>query len=85
MFRREFGSVETAYFWLTALLIFVAMALLQRRNPNKERYWKSVVAEAEQWSPLYRPLSRLDALLLKALPPLRLLCWNVVILAKDPT
>jgi SAM-dependent methyltransferase len=84
LFHREFRSVTTAYFWLTTLLVFVVMAVLQRRDPNKERYWKSVVAEADTWAPLYVPLSRLDALLLRVLPPMRLLCWNVVIVAKDP-
>lgn len=46
------------------------MAVLQRR-PNKERYWKSVVDEVDRWKPLYLPLERLDARLLRHLPFLR--------------
>lgn len=78
-----FPRVETRYFWLSTLIIFLIMALVQRRNPNKERFWKSVVGEGEKWAWLYLPLERLDRLLLSAIPPLRLLCWNVVIIAYE--
>jgi len=84
LFRREFAQVTTNYFWLTTLVIFVIMVLVQRRNPNKERLWKVVVRESRRWEWLYRPLEKLDAVLLAVLPPLRLLCWNVVIVAKAP-
>lgn len=76
-----FPRVETRYFWLTTLVIFLAMAVLQRRNPNKERFWKAVVEEGDKWAWLYLPLERLDRMLLAVVPPLRLLCWNVVIVA----
>lgn len=82
LFRRHFRTVDTRYFWLTSLAIFLIMALIQRRNPNRERFWKVVVKEGETWRWLYQPLERLDRFLLKALPPLRLLCWNVVIISK---
>lgn len=84
LFRGRFAEVEVQYFWLTTLSIFVAMAVLQRRDPNKERYWKSVVEEADRWAWIYNPLERVDRLLLRVLPPLRPLCWNVVIAARRP-
>jgi 2-polyprenyl-3-methyl-5-hydroxy-6-metoxy-1,4-benzoquinol methylase len=83
LFHKHFAIVETRYFWLTTLIIFIIMALAQRRNPNKERFWKVVVQEGEAWGWLYRPLEKLDHLLLGIFPPLRLLCWNVVIISKD--
>lgn len=76
-----FPHVETRYFWLSTLVVFLVMALVQRRNPNKERFWKVVVEEGDKWAWLYRPLERLDRLLLAVFPPFRLLCWNVVIVA----
>jgi hypothetical protein len=82
LFHKHFGKVETKYFWLTTLLIFVIMALAQRRNPNKERFWKVVVEEGTKWAWLYRPLEKIDRFLLTILPPMRLLCWNVVIVCK---
>jgi 2-polyprenyl-3-methyl-5-hydroxy-6-metoxy-1,4-benzoquinol methylase len=82
LFHKHFGRVETRYFWLTTLIIFVIMALAQRRNPNNERFWKVVVEEGNKWAWLYKPLELLDGLLLSILPPLRLLCWNVVVVAR---
>jgi SAM-dependent methyltransferase len=84
-FRREFSTVTTRYFWLSTLIIFVLMAVVQRRDPNKERFWKAVVNEGDRWKPLFLPLSKLDSVLLAVFPPLRLLCWNVVVLARGPT
>ena len=81
-YRKHFGTVETRYFWLSTLIIFVILALVQRRNPNKERFWKIVVEESEKWKWLYTPLERIDRALLWLLPPIRLLCWNVVIVAR---
>jgi SAM-dependent methyltransferase len=83
LFRNHFKRVETNFFWFFTLIIFVIMALVQRRNPNKERYWKSVVDEGHKWEWIYKPLEILDKLTLFLLPPLRLLCWNVVVIAQN--
>ena len=82
LFERHFGKVRRNYFWLTTLIVFIIMAALQGRDPNKERYWKSVVQEADRWVWIYSPLEKLDRILLRFIPPLRLLCWNVVVFAE---
>ena len=82
LFRKHFKVVETRYFWLTTLIVFVIMALVQRRNPNKERFWKVVVMEGAKWNWLYRPLELFDRIVLTLIPPLRLLCWNVVVVCR---
>ena len=82
LLEREFARVEARFFWLSTLAIFMLMAL-RGRSPNAERYWKAVVAESDRWEPLYRPLRRLDDFLLRWIPPLRWLCWNVVVVARD--
>lgn len=81
LFEQSFDKVERRYFWLTTLSIFLIMALFQRRSPNKERYWKVILDEEKRWRPIYRPLEWIDRLLLALIPPLRLLCWNVVVVA----
>jgi SAM-dependent methyltransferase len=81
LFKRHFRLVERRYFWLASLAIFLVMAVIQRRDPNRERYWKVILDEADRWRPLYIPLERLDRALLAFFPPLRLLCWNVVVIA----
>jgi 2-polyprenyl-3-methyl-5-hydroxy-6-metoxy-1,4-benzoquinol methylase len=81
--RGYFRESTTRYFWLSTLLIFVIMAVVQRRNVKQERLWKTVIEEADQWAWLYRPLELLDKVLL-LLPFLRPLCWNVVIVGRGP-
>ena len=79
--RTHFRESHTRWFWLSTLFIFCCMAVFQRRDPNKERYWKKVVEEADSWAALYYPLELLDKVLL-LLPFLRPLCWNVVIVGR---
>lgn len=83
LFRSYFKSVTTHWYWLTTLMLFVLMAV-SGKDPNKDRYWKAVLREADFWKPLYTPLARLDQWLLKTFPVLGLLCWNVVIIARGP-
>ena len=80
----RFEHAEVSWFWLTTLLIFMLMVVAQFRSPNRERFWKKVVDEADSWAWLYRPLAALDRGLLAVLPFLRPLCWNVVIVARSP-
>jgi 2-polyprenyl-3-methyl-5-hydroxy-6-metoxy-1,4-benzoquinol methylase len=82
--RRQFVTARTTFFWLTTLLVFLWMAIVQRRDPNKERYWKTVIDEADRWAPLYRPLALIDRVLLAICPPLGYLCWNVVFIGRNP-
>jgi 2-polyprenyl-3-methyl-5-hydroxy-6-metoxy-1,4-benzoquinol methylase len=84
IFRNNFKQVDTKFFWLSTLIIFLFMALVQKRNPNKERFWKVVLREGNSWEWLYTPLSMLDRALLTLIPPLGWLCWNVVVIAKNP-
>lgn len=81
-FEKHFSHVQRKYFWLTSLIIFVLMAAVQRKNPNQVRFWKAVVQDSHKWKWIYSPLEVLDKILLAMIPPLRLLCWNVVIVSK---
>ena len=78
---KSFDRVEKKYFWFFTLIIFIIMAVFQRRNPNKERFWKVILEEGDKWRWLYNPLEKLDNFFLFLFPPLKLLCWNVVIFA----
>lgn len=83
-FRENFSVVETKFFWFFTLIIFIIMAIVQKRNPNRERFWKVVVQEGDKWAWLYTPLAFVDRILLAIFRPLGWLCWNVVIIAKLP-
>lgn len=82
--RAHFRFSQVRWFWLTTLLVFIVMAVIQRRSPNKERFWKKVVEEADRWAWLYWPLEAFDKLLLTLFPFLKPLCWNVVVIGKGP-
>lgn len=84
LFEKNFDNVKTKYFWFSTLIIFILMVLLKRKNPGKERFWKVVVNEGDDWQWLYNPLEKLDKFILKIFPPFRLLCWNIVVVAKNP-
>ena len=83
VFKKHFPNVQFRYFWFFTLTIFICMTLLQFRNPNKERLWKSVVDESDKWAWLYKPLAFIDEIVLAIFPPLKLLCWNVVVIARN--
>ncbi|MBL7085936.1 MAG: class I SAM-dependent methyltransferase [Candidatus Cloacimonetes bacterium] len=82
-FDKHFSLVKKKYFWFSTLIIFFVMYFLQRRDPNKERYWKKVVDEGHKWSWLYLPLEYFDKIILFLFPFIRPLCWNVVLLCKN--
>ena len=84
LFRKHFAEVNVRFYWLTTLVIFMLMYVVQMRNPNEVRFWKKVVEEGDKWAWLYRPLAALDRVLLTIFPFLGWLCWNVVIEAKHP-
>ena len=73
---------ETAYdtFWLATLWIFLRFYLIERIHPNKERYWKKIIAEQRNLEPTYRRLERFD-LLVKRLPFMKRFAWNIAVVA----
>ena len=58
------------------------MAKPHLRDPNKERYWKKVLYEADNYRHIYNPLKALDNILLPVFKFLEPLCWNMVIRVK---
>ena len=82
--QARFEATEVRWFWLSTLLIFVCMVVVQFRNPNRVRFWKKVIDEADTWRWLYVPLEKLDTALLALFPFLRPLCWNVAIVGRGP-
>jgi ubiquinone/menaquinone biosynthesis C-methylase UbiE len=73
---------DTVYdtFWLATLWIFVRFYLIERIDPNKERYWKKIIAEQRQLERTYRRLEGLDRLL-KQLPFIKRFAWNIAVVA----
>lgn len=67
-------------FWLFSLLLFIYFYVVERAHPSQVRYWKKVLAEGERYRWLFRPLRRLDSVVLTVLPSLGRYCWNTVVI-----
>lgn len=82
MFTKQFDSFEHEEFWFFTMAIFLKFFLVDRVHPNKERYWKKIIKEADKLEPLYEKLNKLDNMFLNSLPFLKRYCWNSVIIGK---
>jgi ubiquinone/menaquinone biosynthesis C-methylase UbiE len=67
-------------FWLATLWLFLRFYLIERIDPNKERYWKKIIAEKERLEPTYRRLETIDKLL-KRIPFVKRYAWNIAVVA----
>lgn len=82
---RRFGSGFSSFrheeFWFFSLAIFFHFFFVRGWNPSKVRYWKKVIEEGESYRGPFSKLQKLDESVLKALPFLKPLCWNTVLVA----
>jgi SAM-dependent methyltransferase len=78
--KQQFSSTKFDTFWIATLWIFLQFYLIERVNPNQERYWKKIILEQNRLRPLYQRLERLDKFL-KRIPGMRRLAWNLAIVA----
>lgn len=81
-FRKHFSQVEYHTTWFFTLFLFVKFFLIDRINPNKERYWKKIIVEHKKLEKLYNKLENIDKFILKICPALKRYCWNIVIISK---
>ncbi|MFC1577255.1 class I SAM-dependent methyltransferase [Candidatus Omnitrophota bacterium] len=79
IFKRYFSRVEVETTWLLTLWVFVKLYLFDRIDPNKIRYWKLVLSKHKKLETIYRPLEKIDTVILRFFPFLKRYCWNVVI------
>lgn len=78
----KFLYSETAYdtFWLATLWIFLKFYLIEKVDPNQERYWKKIIIEHQRLEPMYSRLEKLD-IMLKKLPLMKRFAWNLAVVA----
>lgn len=75
-----FSQVDYDTFWLATLWIFLQFYLVEKVDPNKERYWKKIISEQDRLNPSYRQLEKLDTIV-KKLPLIKRLAWNLAVVA----
>lgn len=78
--RSQFSHVEADTFWIATLWIFLRFYLIERVNPNAERYWKKIIVEHVRLRPTYQRLEALDRWL-KRLPGMKRMAWNLAVVA----
>lgn len=78
--RSRFSQVEYDTFWLATLWIFLQFYLIERVNPNEERYWKKIILEHQRLQPGYQRLEVLDRWF-KRLPLMKRFAWNLAVVA----
>lgn len=79
--KRMFSHVTYDTFWLSTLWILLRFYLIERVDPNKERYWKKILLEEFRLRRTYFRLERIDYIL-KKIPLMRRLSWTLAIVAK---
>ena len=78
--RSHFSKTQYDTFWIATLWIFLRFYLIEKVNPNKERYWKKIITEQARLEPQYRRLEKLDRVL-KKLPLMKRFAWNIAVVA----
>lgn len=74
---------QTTYdtFWIASLWIFLQFYLVEKVDPNKERYWKKIIVEQERLRREYLFLENID-FFLKKLPLMKRMAWNLAVVAR---
>jgi SAM-dependent methyltransferase len=80
--RQTFPEVRMEFTWFATLWLFMKFFLIDRINPNKDRYWKRVLREHVALESAYLALERIDKHMLKICPFMKWFCWNVVIIGR---
>ena len=78
--KSHFSQTTYDTFWLATLWIFLRFYLIEKVDPNKERYWKKTIIEQARLAPQYRRLEKLDVIL-KKLPLMKRFAWNIAVVA----
>jgi ubiquinone/menaquinone biosynthesis C-methylase UbiE len=78
--RSQFSEVQYDTFWIASLWIFLQFYLIEKVNPNDERYWKKIIVEQDRLAPTYNSLEKVDGIL-KHLPFMKRMAWNLAVVA----
>jgi ubiquinone/menaquinone biosynthesis C-methylase UbiE len=77
---QKFSRTDWDTFWITTLWIFLHFYLIERVNPNKERYWKKIIIEHKDLEKIYYRLEQVDRKL-KRFPLVKRFAWNLTVVA----
>lgn len=78
--QSQFEIVQWDTFWLATLWIFLQFYLIEKVDPNRERYWKKIIIEHVRLKKNYTHLEKIDRVL-KRIPGMRRFAWNLAVVA----
>jgi SAM-dependent methyltransferase len=81
-FRHGFRSLRHREFQMATLGIFLWFYAVERADPNRERYWKKIIVEADRYARAFAVLNGIDRTLLALCPPLGRLCRMTAIVVE---
>lgn len=82
LFRKYFSHVRFETTWFFTLWIFIKYYIIDKVDPNKERYWKKILSDHKKLEKIYYPLERIDHIVLSVFPFLKRYCWNIVVIGR---
>lgn len=74
-----FRSMRHREFHLLTMSLFLWFYVVERADPNRERYWKKIIVESDRYRRPFSVLNALDRAALALCPPLGRLCRMTVI------
>ena len=77
--KRRFSSVRHREYQFATLALFLWFFLVEHSDPNRVRYWKKIIIEAERYRPAFAVLDWFDRALVTLCPPAGRLCRMTVI------
>lgn len=77
--RAGFRSLRHREYQLTTMALFLWFYFVERADPNKERYWKKIIVEADRYRTAFSILNGIDRALLAVIPAAGRLCRMTVI------
>jgi SAM-dependent methyltransferase len=81
--RKYFPNLKHREFWILTLSLFLKYYLIDRVDPNDERYWKKILLETPRTLWWWMPLELADRVLTR-IPFLRRMAWNIVMWGEKP-
>lgn len=77
---KNFSKMRHKEFWFLTQGFFLYYFFIKRYAPGKIKYWKKIIKDGFSFGPIFTFLAKLDEILISAMPGLKKMCWNTVII-----
>lgn len=77
--KKIFPNLQHQEYECFTLFIFLWFYIVEKIDPNKERYWRKLREIETPLKSIHTILMTIDRFTLRLIPPLRRWCWNTVI------